>query len=52
MSWALALEVTIFRAIRRPARSRGQALSSGCEGALAGPAGEIVTLNAIRIIVR
>ena len=45
-------EVTIFRTIRRPARSRSLALSFGHEGALAGSAGEVVAPNAIKIIVR
>jgi hypothetical protein len=45
-------EVTIFRTIRRPARSRCLALGFGHEDALAGAAGVVIPLNAILIIVR
>src|SRR5262245_6217345 len=47
----IGVEAAVFGAIRRPARSRSLALSPGREDTLAGSAGEVVALNAIKIIV-
>jgi hypothetical protein len=45
-------EAAILGAISRPARSRGLALRVGRVDTLARPAGEIITMNAVRIILR
>src|SRR3954453_5046826 len=48
----IGAEVAIFCTKGRPARSRSLALRVGREDTLTRPAGEVVTLNAIRVILR
>ena len=45
-------EIAILCTRGRPTRGRGMALRVGREDTLACPAGEVVTLNAIRVILR
>jgi hypothetical protein len=48
----IAVKIAIVRARSRPARSRGLALRMGREDTVTCPAGEVVTLDAIRVILR
>ena len=48
----IGAEVAIFCTKGRPARSRALALRAGREDTLTCPTGEVVTLNAIRVILR
>jgi len=48
----IGAEVAIFCTKGRPARSRALALRVGREDTLTCPTGEVVTLNAIRVILR
>jgi hypothetical protein len=48
----IAVKITVVCARSRPARSRGLALRMGREDTLTCPAGEVVTLDAIRVILR